>query len=222
MREVTSGDGYADAAHHQFAQWVQRCYYDVVISTLRRGAADANDCLHFDIGFMTGLEYSVFRQDWRMASIFFIHGADPACNELASVLQMFDPSAGYDNPTVMSAPDDNEIPGFDGLRTLVEVDDVQAQSFLWMMEKCYKGDIDPSEDFRCFLDAMEVTYPFPFGRVELENTMLTSFLGMMRCNFTHQVMQEVAQNILLNMIWIVLEDIALLDYVEKDREIYVA
>lgn len=56
--------------------------YDVVQSYLRGElyAYDPNEEIPFLEVYMTGLEYSVYKGDWRMAILFFLNSADPSYN----------------------------------------------------------------------------------------------------------------------------------------------
>ena len=56
--------------------------YDIVLSNLRSkyGPNDPNEEIPFRNVYMTGLEYSVYNCDWRMAILFFVQSADPSYN----------------------------------------------------------------------------------------------------------------------------------------------
>ena len=56
--------------------------YDLVHSNLRSkyGPNDPNEEIPFQNVYMTGLEFSIYNCDWRMAVLFFVQSADPSYN----------------------------------------------------------------------------------------------------------------------------------------------
>jgi len=61
---------------------IQKRRYDLVRSNLsqKRFPDDPNEEISFSQVYMTGLEYSVYTSDWKMAILFFVHSADPSYN----------------------------------------------------------------------------------------------------------------------------------------------
>ena len=113
---------------------------------------------------ITSLEHSVFHNDWRMAEIFFVYVADMSENKLAGVLQMFDFSAGYDNPVVQKYLEGKVNPNFGGLRVLSDEDDKFSGAFLWLIEICHRGIIYLTSEYAHFLYCMEVVRMYWFSR----------------------------------------------------------
>ena len=59
--------------------------YDIVQFNLRRNINDPNEEIPFQNVYMTGLEYSIYKGDWKMAILFFLHSADPAVSTLIHI-----------------------------------------------------------------------------------------------------------------------------------------
>jgi len=87
---------------------------------------------------MTGLEYSIFLGDGKMALIFFLRGADPihnTCNGEIATAEVYGAA-----PDVMpNFTRDGTIPGFRGLRALIQPhrgNRPVVEQYLWLMELC--------------------------------------------------------------------------------------
>lgn len=59
---------------------IEKHSYDIVQSNLRSNLNDPNEEIPFQTVYMTGLEYSIYTGDWKMAILFFLNSADPAYN----------------------------------------------------------------------------------------------------------------------------------------------
>ncbi len=117
--------------------------YDIIQGKLAHpsNGEDPNEEILFQNVYMTGLEYSVYNHDWKMAIMFYIHAADPKYN-------CFDGRAVGDR--LNRIPDRNmyhlcenngmPIAGFKGLYCLLNptVPGYNGTlSALWLMEQCY-------------------------------------------------------------------------------------
>ena len=66
---------------------VEERRYDIVQFNLRSRFYDPNEEILFSTVYMTGLEYSVYKGDWRMAILFFLNSADPERNCFDGTIQ---------------------------------------------------------------------------------------------------------------------------------------
>lgn len=138
---------------------IQRRRYDLVRSNLsqRRFPDDPNEEIPFSQVYMTGLEYSVYTSDWKMAILFFVHSADPSYNcfdgTIVEETQNEDVMAHAicrTHPAFLreSSSEEDErsrispVSGFKGLYCLLplSLDDNTSvtRCSLWLMEKSYQ------------------------------------------------------------------------------------
>lgn len=131
--------------------------YDIVHYNLRNNSCpnDPNEEINFDTVYMTGLEYSIYNGDWKMAIVFFINSADPAYNCFDGTILKYSRSQGryvqsHSHPAFLeerkSRTGDRRrkcvrIAGFDGLYCLVNskkrnLD--KLMSSLWLMRQAHE------------------------------------------------------------------------------------
>ena len=190
-----------------FADMVEKSNYPMVVRMIQ-GGGDVNQCLDFTFMRITALEHSIFHNDWRMAAIFFVYGANLSCNKLAGLLQMFDFSAGYENPVVHKSLEGKFNPNFDGLRVLIDEDDEFSVAFLWLMEICHKGRIDLTLEFAHFLYCMEVVGEGWFSRELSKKELMVYILCLRRCGLPNSLVKKIAEDLVLHFIWVFLEEVA--------------
>lgn len=195
---------------YQLVLRVQQGHHRAVLQFLRYGA-DPNSNLDFGIGTMTGLEYSVYRSDWRMAVIFFLHGADPNQHELTRVLQMFDHAAGYENPSVISLRQASSISAFEGLRALTEPEDSRSRAYLWLMEKCHNGNIDVTREFQGSLDSLAAAEQTFVRSHKVKSSIYTCLLCMRRKHLPQRAAKLICELVLLEVIHDFLLTVAAMD-----------
>ena len=190
-----------------FADMVQTSNYPMVVRMIQ-GGEDVNQCLNFRFMRITSLEHSVFHNDWRMAAIFFVYGADLSNNKLAGVLQMFDFSAGYENPVVHKYLEGKVNHNFGGLRVLSDEDDEFSGAFLWLIEICHRGRIDLTSEYAHFLYCMEVVGEDWFSRDLSKKELMQYILCLRRCGLPNILVKKIVEDLVLNFIWMFLVEIA--------------
>uniref|UniRef100_A0A7S0G9H8 Uncharacterized protein n=1 Tax=Proboscia inermis TaxID=420281 RepID=A0A7S0G9H8_9STRA len=127
---------------HMIAVSISAGDFKKVSIELRKDDTLATRCLmqiHDETFDMTGLEYSVFVGNGKMALLFFLCGADPLHNafngEMETVQSHFDGITDVMTPFTRG----ETIPGFRGLRALLQPGDENAhitRKYSWLMERC--------------------------------------------------------------------------------------
>jgi len=156
--------------------------YDIVQRRLRDPLScdDPNEEILFENVYMTGLEYSVYNHDWRMAIIYSFHAADPAYNcfdgrvieNIIHEMRTLDARSmnylgnSYDprfttTPNFYHLSENNGMPisGFKGLYCLLNPTRKEYQEILatlWIMEQCYGNTrkVKSIKIVQCTRDAM--------------------------------------------------------------------
>lgn len=137
---------------------IQNRRYDLVRSNLsQKGFSDdPNEEIRFSQVYMTGLEYSVYTGDWKMAILFFVQSADPSYNcfdgtivEAEQNESLMAQAICRTHPAFVLdfAPDGRRlqispISGFKGLYCLLPSSPTDSTRItrcsLWLMEKSYQ------------------------------------------------------------------------------------
>jgi len=119
---------------------------------------DPNEEMQFGQVYMTGLEYSVYSGDWKMAILFFVHSADPAYNCFdGTITETYPPMnpeetfrsvckthpafiRNYTNGHRVKQVQHSPLSGFKGLYCLIDKSHEESStiySSLWLMETCH-------------------------------------------------------------------------------------
>ncbi|KAI2505484.1 hypothetical protein MHU86_8915 [Fragilaria crotonensis] len=156
--------------------------YADLISLLQLDSSYADQGL-FTLAKMTGLEWAVYWEDWKMTAIFFIFGADPKNNIFDGVMEMppgYVPLPGF----TIGRP----IPGFDGLFLLLrEEDDIEyGIAFLMIMQICYRGEFDCRNEYKQLLENL-VTVDADFKLGDMKDRIMTSMLALRRCGLPNEL-----------------------------------
>lgn len=141
---------------------LQKRYADVKYILSPSVRLDPNVELNF-LGeiYMTPLEFSVIRGDWEMALLLFLNGADPMFNCFDGTIK-----SCHELPFLNSIQDSFKkrefIPGFEGLRALVQQDDGDSKAItvcLRLMEILH-GDIhlDSSKDTTLIMEYLSILF----------------------------------------------------------------
>ena len=109
--------------------------------------------------WMTCLEYAAWKGDWKLACVLVANGADPQYNSFtgfrASTTNIQDTRRRRYKPVgpppFVSLNGTTTIPGFAGLRAVVE-DDLknreQMLAFLWLLERCFGSSVPAPDNVR--------------------------------------------------------------------------
>lgn len=134
--------------------------YDIIQEKLAHqpNGEDPNEEILFQNVYMTGLEFSIYKHDWRMAIVFYIHAADPKYNCFDG--RVVDNMNRVPAQNMYHICENNGLPiaGFKGLYCLLNPkfgsEYNGTLSALWLMEKCYirkevRRRIDSMDDINC-------------------------------------------------------------------------
>lgn len=145
--------------------------YDKIATLLRKDETIANKCLrkiqHRTLS-MTGLEYSVFLGDGKMALLFFLRGADPFNNAFTGDIE--GDTLLFQDQVVPNYYGRGPHPGFQGLYALLQPGNPNnhaMKKYLWLMEKYYWGEIGVVRNQR-LLTLKTVSSAFNFIGAESE------------------------------------------------------
>jgi len=181
-------------------QIVSHCHekdYRSVVELLHHGV-DPNSCLNFELMWGTGLEYSILTNDWTLAIIFFVHGANPNENSFDGILYLTE-----ENPVELSVfvdLDVNFIPGFKGLYALVDPPSVRSNiilPLLYLMEHCHRGTINVKKDFHKIVSALNIVH-LVFDGLELRNEVIMVLLSTKYYNIPSEVQCIIVENLVLS------------------------
>lgn len=164
------------SGHISMVDAIKQGRYDVVHLHLqsRTCSSDPNEEIKFDTVYMTGLEYSIYGGDWKMAILFFINSADPAYNCFDGTILKHSRRLGryvhsHSHPAFMESnrrgrdgnhnrrKKCNRIPGFEGLYCLAnskKCDKEKVLSSLWLMRRAYENEKSPP---RPMMDTVSLT-----------------------------------------------------------------
>jgi hypothetical protein len=158
---------------------------------------------------MTFLEFCVYIGDWKMACFFFANGASPASNQFNGVVQTQASSNGFGPPQTLPGfshlNGDTTIPGFTGLRAIVEPDDENADemlAYLWLMEICWAGyELDLPEEFSRILTCLAVVCPEHGIGARLQENLRTTSLVCVRKGLSSEQTLKILEMVVTSTIW---------------------
>jgi hypothetical protein len=170
--------------------------YTGLISLLEKDRSHADQGL-FSLAKMSGLEWSVYWEDWRMAAIFFIFGADPQHNIFDGALEMppgYVPLPGF----TIGRP----IRGFDGLFLLLrEEEDIQyGIAFLMIMQICYRREFDCRHEYKQLLENLE-TVDTDFKLGDMKGRIMTSMLTLRRLGLPNEVAVRIVGEMVVDTLY---------------------
>mmetsp|Transcript_13915 Transcript_13915/g.18245 ORF Transcript_13915/g.18245 Transcript_13915/m.18245 type:complete len:171 (-) Transcript_13915:19-531(-) len=153
-----------------------------------------------------------------MAAIFFVHGADPKNNIFDGLLETHASYHGYEMPNVCPGFQGQPIKGFSGLEALVG-DDCGGKAHLWIMEYLHKGNLSLPVDYvnlsRC-LDAVSSDLKYPCARFEV--LVVTTLCSMKRLGFPNDIALKIAESLVLETLWTILESFDCRDVSKVEEE----
>lgn len=181
---------------------VQDCRYPKIIEELTNGELDVNQSLNFNTYNMTGLEYSVYIKNWKMVAIFLTHGADPKNNTFNGIMQTYGSILGRSNPKNIEGFSGNQIPGFEGLRALINPNDKKSLSYIFLMETLSKKELKGKDDIAKTIDSIHSVHP------NTKKCVLTSLLCMSKHGLPKELSDIVLEYVIITKIWNIFENLA--------------
>lgn len=170
------------------------------------------DSLDYPSVIMTGLEYAVYRGDWKMAALFFSFGADPINNAFYG--SVFWP--GITCAEIIPGFDGYPIPGFDGLNYLISEDNdeqknLRATAYLWLMKALHHVDTIPiHRNLRKFRDTIDViSEDLQFSGNNFRDLVWNTLLCMRKVGIPNDVAIRVAEEAGSATLWMLLKDYGL-------------
>ena len=169
--------------------------YGELISLLQMDGSMTGQGL-FSLAKMTGLEWAVYWEDWRMTAIFFVFGADPQHNIFDGIMEM--PPGYVPLPGFSGQP----IPGFDGLLLLLrEEDDIEyGVAYLSVMEVCYNGALDVRHELGPLLRDMHVVRE-DLRIVDMKDRIMTTLLALRRMGLPNEVAVRIVGDMVVATLW---------------------
>lgn len=201
-----------DACNLDLKGLVEKKDHNALREYLHDNRARVNSLFDFEFASFTGLEYALYQDDWKMAAIFFINGANPEFNHFDGVIQNMASMYGHGEPDIMNGFDTDDpkpVPGFEGLYLLVNSDDEVAKAYLYMMECLYSGKINIKESctklYQC-LDTLS-------GDLQYSSAQLNQFLVTCLATFKHlglseEVVTFIVEVAVLDELWDILKEYA--------------
>jgi hypothetical protein len=170
--------------------------YAGLISLLQRDPSQADQGL-FSLAKMTGLEWAVYWEDWKMAAIFFVFGADPEHNIFDGAMEMppgYVPLPGF---TI-----GRRIRGFDGLFLLLrEEDDIQyGIAYLMVMQICYRGEFDCRNEYKQLLENLELV-DSDFNLGDMKDRIMTSMLAFKRLGLPNELAVRIVGEMVVDTLY---------------------
>ena len=153
---------------------------------------------------MTGLEYAVYKKDWKMVAIFLtVGGADPKDN-------VFDAHPKFGECVV--------VPGFDGLDLLVDDDDDKGRAYMWLLRRMHeRGCI--VQDMREIMERLDVvSKDMLFTGAECMGNVFHTIMCMRRLGLSNDIAMRIAEESIFVEVWHRLNEFALrgVDSIWKD------
>jgi hypothetical protein len=194
------------------AQLVLSKQYGTLWRTLQESgvsSAMANGALHLPMGVMTGLEFSIYTGDYQMSSIFLASGADPTNNSFCGCAvartPLFLESVGEDTVSPKHLNIETPIPGFAGLRTLVEPDAAfrdETLAFLWLMEIARGSyQLDLRLEFPRVLSSLRLVCPERDFTTRLKASIYETMLACLRKGLCSTTALEIAGLVTPAAVW---------------------
>ena len=170
--------------------------YQDLISLFQRDPSQANKGL-FSLAKMTGLEWAVYWEDWKMAAIFFVFGADPVRNIFDGVKEI---PPGYVALPAFSIG--SRIRGFDGLFLLLrEEDDIRYSiAYLMIIQICYRGEFDCQNQYKQLLKNLEIV-DTDFNLGDMNERMVTSMLTLKQMGLPNEVALRIVGEMVVNTLY---------------------
>jgi hypothetical protein len=167
-----------------------------LISLLKNDRSHADQDL-LPLAKMTGLEWSVYWEDWRMAAIFFVFGADPQRNIFDGATQMppgYVPLPGF----TLGRP----FRGFNGLFLLLrEEDDIQyGIAFLMIMQICYRREFDCRLEYKQLVENL-ATVDTDFKLGDMKGRIMTSMLTLRRFGLPNEVAVRIVGEMVVDTLY---------------------
>jgi hypothetical protein len=190
--------------------------YQDLIALLQMDASMVDQGL-FTLAKMTGLEWAVYWEDWKMTAIFFVFGADPKNNIFDGVMEMppgYSPLPGF----IGGKP----IPGFDGLVLLLATDEEEdleyGMAYLSVMQVCYNGRLDVRLEFSPLLQSLQIIQE-DLKLTDLKERVFTSLLCLRRVGLSNDISIRIVTEMLLGSLWNAIRDHAFSDPVKSSDEL---
>jgi len=182
--------------------------YKGVIKELRRGGKiEANKSFDFTAVCMTGLEWAIYKNDLKMAALFFSFGADPKNNAFDGILQTQASYGGYESPIVFSGFDGNKVPGFDGLNLIVDEHEDRVKAYVWLMKALYHdGTISIHKNLCGFINNIDIiSEDLHFSGDDCKDLVRNTLLCMRRIGMPNDVAIRIVEETVLGTLWVLVQ-----------------
>jgi len=196
--------------------------YKGVVQELRHGGKiEANKEIKSIIVSMTGLEYAVYREDLKMAAIFFSFGADPKNNAFDGIIYNMAHFTGHGPPDIIPGFDDTKVPGFDGLNLLLKEDKYRGKAYVWLMKALYQdGTISVHRNLCEFIKNIEtVSEELQFSGNDCRDLVRSTLMCMKKIGMSNDIAIRIVEETVLGTLWMLVEKHGLkgCDLEEEDK-----
>lgn len=170
---------------------------DVTVSLLRMAEGTG----------LTGLEWAVWKSDWKLLALFFVHGADPANNAFNGQTR----SRSQTVVTGFDADDPQPVPGFAGLRLLAAHSQVgrEGRACLHLLEFLRCNSRSLHREYATLADSVTVlARDLRYTAGDLEAHVLSSLLTLRRMGLPRETALPIVEAAVRGTLWSKLEAFA--------------
>ncbi|KAL7550606.1 hypothetical protein ACHAWF_013828 [Thalassiosira exigua] len=163
----------------------------------------------------TALEWAFYKGDTKMATIFWMHGADPKWNIFEGVLyseRRVNGFAGENWRCVLEgfdAANPRPIEGYAGLNLLIKESDLASKALVWLMDQLDSGYISLQNDYRKLLECFDrLENDLDYSPADFERYVKTSLLAIRRMGLPNDTALSIVESALVSHRRLLLESYA--------------
>ena len=184
---------------------VNRDYNAIIENLQSHGEEAANQPLDLRSARMTGLEYAIFNEDWRIAAIFISFGADPIHNVFEGVVQTVSSQVGVTDPiSVEGFGDGRAKSDFHGLELLICEHDESGMAYLWIMQFLLRRNqsLSVQRNFAGLLENIEIVRDYlQFSSIDCKDLVWSTLLSMRRLGLPNEIAMRIAEDVVFDTLW---------------------
>jgi len=173
----------------------------------------------FSLAKMTGLEWAVYWEDWKMTAIFFVFGADPEHNIFDGIMGMppgYVPLPSFVNPG-------QPVPGFAGLHLLLDEEENEeyGKAYLKVMQVCYNGTLDIRRDLPPLLPHLDtVKEDLKLSDSDCKNRTMATLLCLRKVGIPDEIADRIAGEMIVGTLWDAFQEHAMSNPIPSEDPIW--
>ena len=168
----------------------------------------------------TGLEWAIYRSDWKMAALFFVFDASPKLNCFEGVIHTHASFNGVGDPIIIDGFDGDDpkpIPGFVGLRLLVGDEENGGKALLWLMETIHSAPLTLGHDYGNIVRSVDViSEDLQRSGSDFRALVMNTLLYMKKLGMPNDVAVKIAEYAVLETLWLWINEFALRGLDDED------